>query len=307
MHNNKNLSVVIFAFGFMGKYSLEGLKRNKILDIKGIIIPKINKFYYSNLNLKKIDQKIKILQSDKKNQVFKFIKNLKPDIVLISTFNKIFDKEILKLSKFVNIHHGKLPKQKGRASINWAILMGRNSIYLTFHQVVPKLDSGKIILQKKIDIKKKDNYQTIQKKIGKYLEFNISRILLKYLQNKINLKKNDSRKETWNCSRNPEDGLINFFKKREDVHNLIRACKNKSFGAFCYLKEKKIIIMESSIKKNKKYEGIIPGRITQIYKNGNIDCLCKNGPITIKKIYYKNKIMTPSKIINSTRDTLLND
>ena len=70
MHNNKNLSVVIFAFGFMGKYSLEGLKRNKILDIKGIIIPKINKFYYSNLNLKKIDQKIKILQSDKKNQIF---------------------------------------------------------------------------------------------------------------------------------------------------------------------------------------------------------------------------------------------
>ena len=214
MHNNKNLSVVIFAFGFMGKYSLEGLKRNKILDIKGIIIPKINKFYYSNLNLKKIDQKIKILQSDKRNQIFKFIKNLKPDIVLISTFNKIFDKEILKLSKFVNIHHGKLPKQKGRASINWAILMGRNSIYLTFHQVVPKLDSGKIILQKKIDIKKKDNYQTIQKKIGKYLEFNISRILLKYLQNKINLKKNDSRKETWNCSRNPEDGLINFFQKK---------------------------------------------------------------------------------------------
>ena len=169
------------------------------------------------------------------------------------------------------------------------------------------ITKGKASVEKKIDIKKKDNYQTIQKKIGKYLEFNISRILLKYLQNKINLKKNDSRKETWNCSRNPEDGLINFFKKREDVHNLIRACKNKSFGAFCYLKEKKIIIMETSIKKNKKYEGIIPGRITQIYKNGNIDCLCKNGPITIKKIYYKNKIMTPSKIIKSTRDTLLND
>ena len=307
MHNNKNLSVVIFAFGFMGKYSLEGLKKNNILNIKGVIIPETNKFYYSNLNLKKIDNKIKILKSDKKKKIFNFIKNLKPDIVLISTFNKIFDKNILKLSKFINIHHGKLPEQKGRASINWAILMGRNSIYLTFHQVIPKLDSGKIILQKKIEIKKKDNYQTIQKKIGKYLRLNISKILLRYLQNKKKLSKNDSRKETWNCSRNPEDGLINFFKKKEDVHNLIRACKSKSFGAFCYLKEKKIIIMESSIKKNKKYEGIIPGRITQIYKNGNIDCLCENGPITIKKICYKNKIMSPSKIIKSTRDTLLND
>lgn len=307
MHNNKNLSVVIFAFGFMGKYSLEGLRKNKILDIKGIIVPKTNKFYYSNIDLKRIDNKIKILKSDKKNQIFNFIKNLKPDVVLISTFNKIFEKKILKLSNFINIHHGRLPEQKGRASINWAILMGRNSIYLTFHQIIPKLDSGKIILQKKIDIKKNDNYQTIQNKIGRYIKINISKIILKYLQNKKKLKKNDSKKETWNCSRNPEDGLINFFKKKEDVHNLIRACKSKSFGAFCYLREKKIIILESSIKKNRKFEGIIPGRITQIYKNGNIDCLCKNGPITVKKIFYKNKIMKPSKIIKSTRDTLLND
>ena len=163
------------------------------------------------------------------------------------------------------------------------------------------------LLQKKIDIKKYDNYQTIQNKIGRYIKINISKIILKYLQNRIKLKKNDSKKETWNCSRNPEDGLINFFKKKEDVHNLIRACKSKSFGAFCYLREKKIIILESSIKKNRKFEGIIPGRITQIYKNGNIDCLCKNGPITIKKIFYNDKIMKPSKIIKSTRDTLLND
>ena len=291
----------------MGKYSLEGLRKNKILKIKGIIVPKTDKFYYSNIDLKKIDNKIKILKSDKKNHVFNFIKNLKPDVVLISTFNKIFEKKILKLSNFINIHHGRLPEQKGRASINWAILMGRNSIYLTFHQVVPKLDSGKIILQKKIDIKKYDNYQTIQNKIGRYIKINISKIILKYLQNRIKLKKNDSKKETWNCSRNPEDGLINFFKKKEDIHNLIRACKSKSFGAFCYLREKKIIILESSIKKNRKFEGIIPGRITQIYKNGNIDCLCKNGPITIKKIFYNDKIMKPSKIIKSTRDTLLND
>jgi len=291
----------------MGKYSLDGLKNRKNLDIKGIILPETNKYYYSNIKLNKINNKIKILKSDKKKRIFNFIKNLKPDIVLISTFNKIFDKNILRLSRFINIHHGKLPEQKGRASINWAILMGRRSIYLTFHQVVPKLDSGKIILQKKISIKKNDNYQTIQKKIGDYLKNNISKILFDYLQNKIRLKKNDSKKETWNCSRNPEDGLINFFKKKEDVHNLIKACKSKSFGAFCYLREKKIIIMDSSIKTNRKYEGIIPGRITQIYKNGDVDCLCQNGPITIKKIYYKNKVISPSKIIKSTRDTLLND
>ncbi len=307
MSNNKNLSIVIFAYGFMGKYSLEGLEKNKNFSIKGVIVPKTRQLYYTNIKLKKISNKIKILKSDKKDQIFNFIKKLKPDVVIISTFNKIFEKKILKLSKFINIHHGKLPEQKGRASINWAILMGRKSIYLTFHKVIPKLDSGKIILQKKIDIKKNDNYQTIQKKIGKYLKLNISKIILNYLENKIKLKKNNKKKETWNCSRNPEDGLINFFKKRKDIHNLVRACKDKTFGAFCYLKEKKIIIMETSTTTKRKYEGIIPGRVTQIYKNGSVDCLCIDGPITIKKIFFKNKIIKPSKIIKSTRDTLLND
>ena len=60
----------------MGKYSLEGLRKNKILDIKGIIVPKTNKFYYSNIDLKRIDNKIKILKSDKKSDI-QFYKKFK--------------------------------------------------------------------------------------------------------------------------------------------------------------------------------------------------------------------------------------
>ena len=65
--------------------------------------------------------------------------------------------------------------------------------------------------------------------------------------------------------------------------------------------------MDSSIKTHRKFEGIIPGRVTKIYKNGDVDCLCSDGVITIKKIYFKNKVLKPSYIIKSTRDTLLND
>ena len=53
MSNNKNLSIVIFAYGFMGKYSLEGLEKNKNFSIKGVIVPKSDQFYYSNVKLKK--------------------------------------------------------------------------------------------------------------------------------------------------------------------------------------------------------------------------------------------------------------
>ena len=74
-----------------------------------------------------------------------------------------------------------------------------------------------------------------------------------------------------------------------------------------YYQEKKIIILEAEIKKGLIFEGIIPGRIVKINKNGSIDCLCFDGPINIKKIMYKDEIMKPSKLIKSTRSTLLND
>tara|TARA_Y100000591_G_scaffold187899_1_gene162417 strand:- start:6218 stop:7141 length:924 start_codon:yes stop_codon:yes gene_type:complete len=307
VQKNKKISLIFFAYGFMGKYSLESFKKNKFFDIKGIIVPGENKFYKSNFNLNKISKKVEVLKSDNKIKIYNFIKRIKPNVVLISTFNKILDKKIIKLSKFINIHHGKLPKQKGRASVNWAILMGRNSIYITIHQVISKLDSGKIIQQKKIKIESKDNYQSVQLKIGNYLKNHISKIVFNYLQNKIKLKKNNQNNETWNSSRNPEDGMINFHEKTRYIHNLIRACSNKDFGAFCFLKEKKIIILESKINKRRVFEGIIPGRIIKIYKNGDVDCLCSDGILTIKKIYFKNKILKPSHIIKSTRDTLLND
>ena len=305
--DKKKISVIIFAFGFMGKNTLKSFYNNSSFKVEGIIIPKKNKYYSSNIEVKKIEKGTKVLASDSRSKVYNFIKKIKPKIVVISTFNKIIDSKTLSLSNFINIHHGKLPKQKGRASINWALVMGRNSIFITIHQAIPKLDSGKIIYQKKIKIFNSDNYETIQKKITSFLSNNISKIIKKYLQKKIILKKNNSNQETWNCSRNPEDSMLNFFEKREKILNLIKASYGKKFGAFCFLKEKKIIILEANIKSKKKFEGIIPGRIVALNKDGSVDCLCINGILTIDKILYKNKVMKPKNLIKSTRATLLND
>ena len=170
------------------------------------------------------------------------------NLILHFSFNKILDKRFLKLSNFINIHHGKLPKQKGRASINWAIIMGRKSIYLKIHKVVSKLDSGPIIYQKKFKIFQHDNYISIKKKVNKFIKNQLSSIIRKYLTNKLSLKKNKLIKETWNPSRNPEDSMINFFDKRKNVVNLIRGTMDKKFGAFCFLNEKKIVILDASIK-----------------------------------------------------------
>ena len=74
-----------------------------------------------------------------------------------------------------------------------------------------------------------------------------------------------------------------------------------------FLKKKKIVVLEANIKSKKKFEGIIPGRVVKLNSNGSIECLCKDGILTITKVSYKKKIYKPKQIIKSTRCTLLND
>ena len=82
---------------------------------------------------------------------------------------KILSKEFIKRfkGKIINIHPSLLPKYKGLNTHNRAINNNDKYSGCTVHYVTPKLDSGKIILQKKVKIFKNDNAKSLQKRILK--------------------------------------------------------------------------------------------------------------------------------------------
>lgn len=180
------------------KYLL--LKKNKI-KINYIITSK--KEYINNkINIiKKIAKKnkIKIIFSEyleyKKN--IKKIKKSKPDLQILISF-KIIKKKIWEIPSkgTINIHPSLLPKYKGPCPINWVIINGEKETGLTSFFVNDKIDNGAIILQKKIKIKKKTNFEKLYNKLSKltvkFLKNTIKKIYkknikIKYLKNKNNI------------------------------------------------------------------------------------------------------------------------
>ena len=120
MPTNKNkISLIIVAFGFMGSSTLKSFYQNKFFEIKGIIIPADNKYYYSEINIKQLKKNVQILSSDDKTKVHNFIKKLKPDIVVISTYNKILDKNI----NYKNIHKLLTEYEKKKNGIRCMMLL----------------------------------------------------------------------------------------------------------------------------------------------------------------------------------------
>ena len=128
---------------------------------KGLEFAKKNKIKYHVINYSKKKQaELKILGYLRKNKI---------DLICLAGFMKILSSSFIRKFKkpILNIHPSLLPKYKGLNTHRRAIKNKDKFSGATIHLVTPKLDSGKIILQKKVRISKTDTEQTLAKKILK--------------------------------------------------------------------------------------------------------------------------------------------
>ena len=122
---------------------------------KGLIIAKKNK----------IPSVRSIPNKNFENKVMKYLKNI--DIICLAGFMKVLDSKFVTKwkSRLINIHPSYLPAFKGLKAQDQAIKAKASYSGCSVHYVNSKIDSGEIILQKKVKILKKDNTESLSKKI----------------------------------------------------------------------------------------------------------------------------------------------
>lgn len=142
---------------------------------KGLVYAKRSKI--KNFGLKYISK------SSFENSALKLLKKNNVDILCLAGFMKILSEKFIKnFSKpILNIHPSILPKYKGLNTHERAIKNKDKFTGATIHRVNDKLDSGKIILQKKVRILKKDNIKSLEKKVLKIEHELYPKAILKFL------------------------------------------------------------------------------------------------------------------------------
>ncbi len=201
---------------------------------------------------------------DNKEEI-KFLKDLKPDIVIVVAYGKIIPLSFLSLDniKFINLHASLLPKWRGAAPIQRSIIEMDKETGISIMKIVSKLDAGPYMLQEKIKIDKHDNYMTLSKK----LTILGSKLILKSLQQIINkdevfidqdeneatYAKKISKEETeisWNLSAKKLVAKINglspnpgaWFRHKGKRLKIIEATEVKTSGEPGKVLEKELII-----------------------------------------------------------------
>jgi len=153
------------------------------------------------------------------DEEFKVLKNLTPDLVIVVAYGQIIPKKFLEIPKFgfINIHASLLPRWRGAAPIQRAIMNQDKKIGISIMKIEEKLDCGPVLSSKEIKLNQNSTFGEIEKKlsvIGADLLFDT----LKNLENKkIEPKRQDDNKATYAKKIIKEETRINWNLESDNV------------------------------------------------------------------------------------------
>jgi len=159
---------------------------------------------------------------------------ISPEFIFSFYYRRVLPPALLALAKkgAFNMHGSLLPKYRGRAPVNWAVLKGEKETGATLHEMVAKPDAGRIVDQERVPIGPDETAAEVFAKVSDAAETVLKRSLPHLLAGTASLKKQDLSKGSYFGGRRPEDGRIDWSKSALEIHNLVRAVAPPYPGAF---------------------------------------------------------------------------
>jgi len=162
-----------------------------------------------------------------------WIKRLNPDVIFCFGWSFLLKKEVLTIPKLgvVGYHPAKLPKNRGRHPLIWALVLGLESSASTFFFMNESADSGDILSQVDFNISYKDDAASVYKKVVDVALQQVEDIVFKLQNGTLStVKQDNSVANTWR-RRTELDGLIDFRMNSRSIYNLTRALTRPYMGA----------------------------------------------------------------------------
>lgn len=177
------------------------------------------------------------------------IRALQPDVIFSFYYRHMLSDEILSLAPQggFNLHGSLLPRYRGRAPVNWALVNGETETGATLHKMVKRPDAGDIVGQQKVTIADNDTALTLHKKVLEAAQIVLKEQLPKLKNGTATFTRQDESQASYFGRRTPADGEILWHKSAKEINNLVRAVTEPYPGAFSYLGQRKLIVWRSRV------------------------------------------------------------
>jgi UDP-4-amino-4-deoxy-L-arabinose formyltransferase/UDP-glucuronic acid dehydrogenase (UDP-4-keto-hexauronic acid decarboxylating) len=175
------------------------------------------------------------------------IRAFQPEVIFSFYYRSMLSQEILDIPTLgcFNLHGSLLPRYRGRAPLNWALVNGESETGVSLHKMTARADGGDIIGQQKIAILETDTAVDLNRKAVAAATQLLDSCLPAILANDVVGIPQDEDQATCFGGRTPADGIIDWNKSNREIYNLIRAVTRPYPGAFTFRSKNKILIWEA--------------------------------------------------------------
>ena len=205
---------------------------------------------------------IPVYQPEKIRKDYEFVKELNPDVIVTLAYGQIVPQGLLDIPKqgCINLHGSLLPKYRGAAPIQYALINNEKKTGMTLMKMVKEMDAGEMYATEEVEISNEDNATSLFEKMGDAALKLILRVLPDYLDNKLPGVTQDESLVSFAPSIKPEEEKIDLSKSKEDIFGLIRGLSEVP-GAYLLFDELKLKIYRAQIISNE-----ILGEVGEIVK-----------------------------------------
>ncbi|NOZ87348.1 MAG: methionyl-tRNA formyltransferase [Deltaproteobacteria bacterium] len=197
-----------------------------------------------------LEKKIRVIQPERV-RIPGFIEEVRAfsaDLFVVVAFGQILTEKLLNVPRLgcINVHASLLPKLRGAAPIQWAILEGMETTGLTIQKMVRKLDAGDILVQEKIPIGPDETAGKLHDRLAMLGAKILPDALKRIRSGSITPIPQDHTKATFARMLNKKDGLIEWSRSAQQLHNLVRGL-NPRPSAFTFVQGKRLIIHKTAL------------------------------------------------------------
>ncbi|HRY16204.1 MAG: formyltransferase [Candidatus Competibacteraceae bacterium] len=229
---------VVFAYHNVGVRCLKTLLAQNI-DVALVLTHQDNpneQIWFDCVSVAAADYGIPTITPENPNhpEIVQYISELAPDFLFSFYYRCMLSPELLAIAPrgALNLHGSLLPKYRGRAPVNWAVLYGETETGATLHYMTAKPDAGDIVAQTAVPILPDDTAREVFDKVTVAAEMTLHNVLPALVSGTAPRLPQDLSRGGYFPGRKPEDGRIDWNWPAMRIHNLVRAVAPPYPGAF---------------------------------------------------------------------------
>ena len=237
-----------------------------------------------------IENNIEVFQPVKIREDYSRVLQVNPDLIVTCAYGQIIPKIILDKCKCINVHASLLPKLRGGAPIQHAIIDGYSTTGITIMEMSNKMDAGDIISQSSIDIDINDTYSSLHDKLITVATRLLLDTIGSVIDNSYVAIKQDPNEVTFGYNILPQQEHIDFNKSYMQVYNQIRGLADVPY-AYGIVEGKKVKLCQVST------SDIVSENVngTIVFVAKGLGVVVDNRVIVIEKLQLEGKNITSAK------------